>query len=159
LELLGMTQIKWPGGGLSDDQPYQFVKGEYMKRDEYDEILSDPSGFVAKKLWSRISTVLTPLSGMAQMPPPPLAFLSNTYTLPSFVGEIASAPPIKDLLRRMREVTMRNGIGTALQVFLFFFITERTVNFHVRNILAKLNAVTRAQAVAIAMEEGLIDVE
>jgi LuxR family transcriptional regulator, quorum-sensing system regulator CviR len=35
-------------------------------------------------------------------------------------------------------------------------ITERTVNFHVQNIKRKANAVNRAQAVAVAMETGLL---
>lgn len=36
-------------------------------------------------------------------------------------------------------------------------ITERTVKFHVCNILEKLDCINRAHAVAIAMEQGLID--
>lgn len=38
-------------------------------------------------------------------------------------------------------------------------ISERTVKFHVENIMQKVHAVTRAQAVAISIEEGLIDIE
>jgi hypothetical protein len=56
MEILGLTQFKWPGGGLADGQPFQWVEGEYMKQDEYDEMLADPNGFAVKKLWPRIST-------------------------------------------------------------------------------------------------------
>ena len=38
-------------------------------------------------------------------------------------------------------------------------ISERTVKYHVQNIMQKVHAVTRAQAVAISVEEGLIDIE
>lgn len=38
-------------------------------------------------------------------------------------------------------------------------ISERTVKFHVANILQKLDAATRAHAVAIALERKLIDIE
>ncbi len=38
-------------------------------------------------------------------------------------------------------------------------ISERTVYFHVNNIMQKLNAVSRTQAVAIALEKGLISTE
>lgn len=38
-------------------------------------------------------------------------------------------------------------------------ISERTVNFHVGNILRKLDVVNRAQAVAVATRFGLIDVD
>ncbi len=37
--------------------------------------------------------------------------------------------------------------------------SERTVKFHVSNVMKKLDAVTRTQAVAIAVERGLIDTE
>ena len=65
MEILGMNQFKWPGGGLGDDHPFQWVEGEYMMQDEYDEVLADPNGFAVKKLWPRISSSLAPLSGMA----------------------------------------------------------------------------------------------
>ena len=35
-------------------------------------------------------------------------------------------------------------------------ITERTVKFHVRNIMRKLGANSRTQAVAIAMQKGIL---
>ena len=38
-------------------------------------------------------------------------------------------------------------------------ISERTVKFHVTNILQKLDAVTRTHAVAIALERGLVEIE
>ncbi|MEW6600000.1 MAG: response regulator transcription factor [Nitrospirota bacterium] len=38
-------------------------------------------------------------------------------------------------------------------------IVESTVNFHITNIMHKLNAVSRTQAVAIAVEHGLINAE
>ncbi|MBI1920368.1 MAG: helix-turn-helix transcriptional regulator [Geobacter sp.] len=38
-------------------------------------------------------------------------------------------------------------------------ISERTVKFHIKNIMRKLNAVNRSHAVAIAIERGIIDIE
>jgi DNA-binding CsgD family transcriptional regulator len=38
-------------------------------------------------------------------------------------------------------------------------ISERTVKFHIGNILQKLDATTRTHAVAIALEQGLVDIE
>ena len=104
MEILGIRQFKWPGGGLPDDQPFQWVEGEYMMQDEYDEVLADPNGFAVKKLWPRISTTLAPISGMSQMPPPPLLFLSNAYTLPGLLGEIVSSPPMADILKKALEL-------------------------------------------------------
>jgi len=62
------------------------------------------------------------------------------------------SPREKEVLRRVKEGKTASQIGSVL------LISERTVNFHVGNILRKVRATTRAQAVAIAMEEGLIDV-
>lgn len=68
--------------------------------------------------------------------------------------------PYKKLSPREKEVLgwIKEG-KTSWEISAILFISERTVNFHVRNILEKVHAVTRAQAVAIAIEEGLIDVE
>lgn len=38
-------------------------------------------------------------------------------------------------------------------------ISERTVNFHIRNILQKLDVVNRPQAIAVAIERGIVDIE
>jgi hypothetical protein len=43
METLGWNAFKWPGRGLGDDTMYQYVEGEYLKAEEYDEFISDPS--------------------------------------------------------------------------------------------------------------------
>ena len=54
LEVLDFKQLKWPGHGVASDVPYQFVEGEYMKADEYDHFLLDPSDFMIRRYWPRI---------------------------------------------------------------------------------------------------------
>jgi len=52
-ETLATLDVKnklWPGGPLGDDYEYQFVEGEFMKEDEYDIFLRDPSDFVISLL-------------------------------------------------------------------------------------------------------------
>ncbi|MCR4393765.1 MAG: hypothetical protein NUV31_05260 [Dehalococcoidales bacterium] len=66
-EILGIQQVKWPGGALKENQPFQWVEKEYMLQSEYDEMLADPNGFTLKKLWPRIATTLEPLSRLTQM--------------------------------------------------------------------------------------------
>jgi hypothetical protein len=68
LELIGATQYKWPGGGSSDNQPFQYVEGEYMLQDEYDEMLRDPTGFALKRLWPRVAAALAPAAALASAP-------------------------------------------------------------------------------------------
>jgi hypothetical protein len=49
-ENLDYKLFKWPGHGLAADVPsHQFAEGEYMKADEYDTLIQDPSDF-----WLRI---------------------------------------------------------------------------------------------------------
>ncbi|HLC15619.1 MAG TPA: autoinducer binding domain-containing protein [Thermodesulfovibrionia bacterium] len=45
------------------------------------------------------------------------------------------------------------------EISVILYISQNTIKFHVRNIMQKLNAVKRSQAVAIAIEQGLIDIE
>ncbi len=116
LEILGMKQFKWPGGGLPDDQPFQWVEGEYMTAEEYDEVLADSDGFAVKKLWPRISTTLAPISELTRMPAPPLLYLSNAYMLPMLLGDVVSAPPMVELLKKaleLAEVHVREKVLSA----------------------------------------------
>ncbi len=61
LELLDSKTSAWPGGSLPPDTPYQFIEGEYMKQDEYDLFLDDPSDFVLRYYLPRIYGLLAPL--------------------------------------------------------------------------------------------------
>ena len=45
---------------------YQAVEGEYMKADEYDMFLNDPTGFVIRRYLPRLYGALAPL---AKLPP------------------------------------------------------------------------------------------
>jgi len=45
---------------------------------------------------------------------------------------------------------------SAAEVAMVLGIRERTVKFHISNILQKLNAVNRTHALAIALERGLL---
>src|SRR5574341_8666 len=53
---------------------------------------------------------------------------------------------------------LRQGKST-WDISVILGISERTVKFHVGNIMQNLDATTRAHAVAIALEQGLVDIE
>ncbi|MBN2239607.1 MAG: hypothetical protein JW712_07525 [Dehalococcoidales bacterium] len=61
LELIGERQYKWPGGTLADDLSMQYSEAEYMKADEYDLFLDDPSDFVFRYYLPRIYGIMEPL--------------------------------------------------------------------------------------------------
>ncbi|MDI9613219.1 MAG: uroporphyrinogen decarboxylase family protein [Acidobacteriota bacterium] len=65
MEFLGQTNMKWAGCGLPDDVQYQYVEQEYMKADEYDAFLLDPSDYVMRRFMPRM---YTSLKGLGKMP-------------------------------------------------------------------------------------------
>jgi hypothetical protein len=66
LDSLDFRQLKWPGHGVASHLSYQFVEAEYMKAEEYDHFLLDPTDFMLRRYWPRISGAL---SGLEKLPP------------------------------------------------------------------------------------------
>jgi hypothetical protein len=67
LDTLDFRLYKWPGHGLSPNTlSYQCVEGEWMKADEYDALLKDPSNFWLRTYMPRIFGAL---KGFSQLPP------------------------------------------------------------------------------------------
>ena len=66
MELLDAKQTAWPGGPLPPDVGHQFIEGEYMKEDEYDLFLNDPTDFTLRYYLPRTFGALAPL---ASLPP------------------------------------------------------------------------------------------
>jgi uroporphyrinogen-III decarboxylase len=67
MEILDTRLYKWPGHGLDEGvSAYQFVEGEYMKDDEYDALLEDPSDFAMRVFLPR---VVGSLKAFERLPP------------------------------------------------------------------------------------------
>jgi uroporphyrinogen-III decarboxylase len=70
LEILGHNMHKWPGHGLAKDVPsYQFVEREYMKKDEYDHLIQDPSDFWLRVFMPRQADAFKPLESFMHLNP------------------------------------------------------------------------------------------
>ena len=54
LEKFDFKQLQWPGHGVGDMQPFQYLDREYMKAEEYDDFLFDPTGFYLHKYLPRV---------------------------------------------------------------------------------------------------------
>jgi len=67
LEALDYKLLKWPGHGVASNQMYQFVDGEYMKADEYDEFLFDPTDYMFRKYYPRVFGILEPLTALGPL--------------------------------------------------------------------------------------------
>ena len=61
LDLLDYRLYRWPGHGMArDGVGYQFVEAEYMKPEEYDELIHDPSDFFLRTYLPRIFGTFEP---------------------------------------------------------------------------------------------------
>jgi uroporphyrinogen-III decarboxylase len=67
MEILDFKQVKWPGHGVASDRAFQFVEAEYMTENEYDAFLSDPSDYMLRTYFPRVSGVLEPLKALHGM--------------------------------------------------------------------------------------------
>src|SRR4030043_161852 len=112
LEILDVNNRLWPGGPLPPDYEYQFIEGEYMKEDEYDLFLSDPSDFMIRYYLPRMYGALASLS---KLPPLGVLFqgfegLTPMFASPEFVRLARS------LSRAGREMAkFRKTIGDAYE--------------------------------------------
>lgn len=68
LEMIDHRIHKWPGRGLADNvASYQFVEGEYMKPDEYDKLIKDPSDFWLRTFMPRQAGAFEPLARLPHL--------------------------------------------------------------------------------------------
>ena len=65
-DILGVRYARFPGRELAETAPFQFIGEEFMKIEEYDELIEDPRGYLAGKLIPRTCKSLEePGSSMA----------------------------------------------------------------------------------------------
>ena len=62
MELLDYRMYAWPGHGIpADATGMQYIEGEYMTVDEYDDLILDPTGFWIRKYLPRVFGTLGPV--------------------------------------------------------------------------------------------------
>lgn len=98
-DALQWNRMRIPGNHLPADRPYQFVEGEYMKEDEYDDFLDDPSDWIMRKYLPRLSPKLEPLSKM----PPLHDVLMYYHGLPDLAHSVSENPSIIDAFKALAE--------------------------------------------------------
>jgi uroporphyrinogen-III decarboxylase len=90
-DLIDYKPYVWPGHGLSADSSsaFQFVEGEYMRADEYDALIRDPSDFWMRVYMPRIFGAfesfkwLQPCTSIFELP--------DTYLVPYSRADIQAA--------------------------------------------------------------------
>lgn len=95
LAMGGDKMTKFPGHGLPATGSFQFVEGEYMKPEDYEAFLRDPSDWSIRKYLPR---VIPGLAGLAFLPPLGLAAYGH-YALYN-LGAL-KAPPVVEALQTL----------------------------------------------------------
>jgi hypothetical protein len=97
LETLQYNLYKWPGHGVAEHLSYQFNEKEYMKADDYDHLISDPTDY-----WLRgwMPKTHGALAAFASMPP-----IYGSMELPMFGPWLVSVgtPPMQEALKALME--------------------------------------------------------
>ncbi len=94
LEIINHKMHKWPGHGISDDVAmYQFVEGEYIKANEYDILIKDPTDFWLRTFMPREAGAFTPLASLPHLTP----FIG----IPIFYLSAFGNPEIQSALKTM----------------------------------------------------------
>ena len=89
-EILDYKLYAWPGHGVAPEHSYQCIEEEYMKAEEYDLFLTDPSfyfrNFYLPRVFGALEgfTMLPPLTGILEMYG--VAFNFIPYALPPVQG-------------------------------------------------------------------------
>jgi hypothetical protein len=61
-DILGCTQVNWPGHGVPDHSSIQFIDREYLRAEEWDQFIDDPTDFILRTYLPRVFKTLTPLA-------------------------------------------------------------------------------------------------
>ncbi len=69
LDILDFKLCRWPGHGLPTQYEYQYADKEFMKPDEYQDLIDDPTGFFLNVYFPRIFGALKPLEKVPLLPP------------------------------------------------------------------------------------------
>jgi len=102
LEALDFKQMVWPGHGTSLHHTHQFVEGEYMKADEYEAFLEDPTGFIIRNYLPR---TCGNLESFRRLPHLSILLFSPTALL----GMPGFEKSIESLSKARQEVLKRNA--------------------------------------------------
>lgn len=114
LEALDFKQLQWPGHGVGDNQPFQYLDREYMKVEDFDEFLFDPTGFYLRTYLPRVFGVC---DGFQELPSfPGLHYFRLVMAMRGFAN-----PRVSRALDRLRQA------GAEVQRFY-----EHSLAFHER---------------------------
>ncbi|HLE17693.1 MAG TPA: uroporphyrinogen decarboxylase family protein [Syntrophales bacterium] len=96
LEILDYKLYFWPGHGIPEDATgWQYIEGEYMTADEYDDLIRDPSDFWIRTYLPRVLGALAPLR-MFQ----PFTNITENVHVMQILNPLAT-PAMQEMLQKM----------------------------------------------------------
>ncbi len=103
MEILDYKLYSWPGHRLGENVPsYQFVEAEYMREDEYDALMRDPSDYWLRTYLPRICGALEPLRMLR-----PLTDMVEIVNLVQFMP--LANPEMQTMLQKLMDVGKEYG--------------------------------------------------
>ena len=96
-EILDYKLYSWPGHGVPDTAPYQALEAEYMKADEYDALINDPSAYFMRGYLPRVIGAMSDFSMIGPF--------TDILELPFTAGSIIpfGLPPVQKALKQLME--------------------------------------------------------
>jgi hypothetical protein len=104
LDMLDLKLYQWPGHGVSEEREYQYVEDEYMKADEYQDLIDDPTAFFINIYLPRVLGALKPFTTFPLLPPVNEIPLVPLMAMPFGAGDMKAA---LDSLSRAGEEALR----------------------------------------------------
>ena len=86
---MGDRMTKWPGYGLDPMGSFQFNEHEFMKAEDYDQFLADPSDWALRTYMPR---AFSELAGLAMLPPMGMSLFGYYNILDNYA--VLTAPPV-----------------------------------------------------------------
>ena len=102
-DLLGLQFVDWPGRGLADETPWQYVEAEYMGPDEYDALIADPDAYFRRVLLPRFGTAFAALAKLA-----PFSDMTEAASIPYNILPFAD-PAVSEGMQRMAEAARESA--------------------------------------------------
>lgn len=103
MEILEPRTTRWPGYGVSPYHANQAIEGEWMKADEYDLLLNDPTDFILRVYLPRIVGALEPFDKLLKFSSMGFGF-GGAMTLAETLAQPEVAAAIERLQQAGREV-------------------------------------------------------
>jgi hypothetical protein len=98
LDLLDYKIYAWPGHGIPANAPgWQYIEGEYMKPEEYDDLIRDPSDFWLRTYLPRVFGVFEGFRAFG-----PLTGITENVHIPYFTP--LASPKMQESLQRLIDI-------------------------------------------------------